>query len=37
VIGNGESRIGINIEQLKLPTVGCNAILRHQGGSFGVL
>ena len=28
VIGNGESRIGINIEQLKLPTVGCNAIFR---------
>ena len=28
VIGNGESRIGIDIEQLKLPTVGCNAIFR---------
>lgn len=28
VIGNGESRIGIDIPGLNLPTVGCNAIFR---------
>ena len=28
VIGNGESRKALNIEELNLPTVGCNAIFR---------
>lgn len=28
VIGNGESRQGININKLQGPTVGCNAIMR---------
>lgn len=28
VIGNGESRKGVNLNQLESPTVGCNAIMR---------
>ena len=28
VIGNGESRKALKIEELNLPTVGCNAIFR---------
>ena len=28
VIGNGESRLGIDIDSINMPKVGCNAILR---------
>ena len=30
VIGNGESRIDLDIDSYKLPTVGCNAIFRDR-------